>query len=171
MSSILIGYRGCGKTTLGRKLADRLWQSFVDTDEMIVKAAGKSIREIFDQHGEEYFRNLETQAVEKALSLSDHIISLGGGAVLREGNRRLIKASGLKCIYLRCEPQVLVQRIHSDPRTAANRPSLTPLGGGLEEVQQLLAEREPLYREVMTAELDVTNLSIDEAMVYVTRLL
>jgi shikimate kinase len=171
MSAILVGYRGCGKTTIGRKLADRLWQQFVDTDELVARAAGKSIREIFEQDGEQRFRDLEAQAVRQACALQDHVIALGGGAVLREENRRTIKESNLKCVYLRCDPQVLLQRIQSDPQTAATRPPLTHLAGGIDEIRSLLAEREPLYREVMTAELDVTSLSVDEALVYVTRLL
>ena len=170
MSAILVGYRGSGKTSVGRKLADRLWQSFVDTDEMIVKAAGKSIKEIFEQYGEAHFRDLEADAVKQACTLQDHIISLGGGAVLRDENRALIKASGFKVVYLRCEPAVLHQRIQSDPQTLAARPNLTTLGG-VEEIRKLLADREPFYRQVMTSELDVTNLSIDEALVYVTRLI
>jgi len=171
MSAILLGYRGSGKTSIGRKLADRLWLKFVDTDEMIVAAAKRSIKEIFEQSGESAFRDLETEAVKKACSLEEHVIALGGGAILREENRKLIKDSGFKRVYLRCEPQVLLRRIQADPETAVNRPNLTGLGGGIEEIKSLLAKREPLYREVMTSELDVTNLSIDEAMVYITRLL
>jgi len=171
MSVILIGYRGSGKTTVGEKLADRLWQKFVDTDDLIVKAAGKPIRDIFQHDGEPRFRELETEALRTALAMKDHVIALGGGAVLREENRAMIKQSPLKRIYLRCEPSVLLERIRSDPRTTTNRPNLTPFGGGLDEIKALLAEREPLYRELMSAELDVTNLTPDETMVYVTRLL
>jgi shikimate kinase len=168
MSILLVGYRGSGKSTIGRKLADRLWQTFVDTDEMIVKAAGKSIKAIFEQDGEPKFRDLETVVLQSALKLEEHVISLGGGAVVREANRNLIRESGHKVIYLRCEPTELWKRIQADPDTAANRPNLA--GGGLDEIQKLLEERHPLYREVMTAELDVTNLTIDEAMVRVVKL-
>src|SRR3954453_17638729 len=111
MSAILLGYRGSGKTSIGRKLADRLWLKFVDTDEMIVAAAKKSIKEIFENAGENAFRDLETEAVKKACGLSDHVIALGGGAILREENRKLIRDSGFKRVFLRCEPQVLLQRI------------------------------------------------------------
>jgi shikimate kinase len=171
MSVVLIGYRGSGKSSIGRKLADRLWQAFVDTDDLIVKSAGKSIREIFEQDGEQHFRDLETAAVRDALGRNDHVIALGGGAVLREENRATIKSSGRSVVYLRCEPQVLLQRIESDPQTVATRPNLTPLGGGIDEIRELLAQREPLYREVKTAELDVTNLSIEDACVHIARMM
>jgi shikimate kinase len=173
MSTILIGYRGSGKTTLGRKLAEQLWLKFVDVDDLVVAAAGGStIKEIFaDQDGEKRFRDLESEAVRKAVGYKDHVIAMGGGAVIRDENRQAIKGSGLKCVYLRCEPETLLKRIQGDPLTAANRPNLTGLGGGIEEVRALLAQREPLYREVMTAELDVTNLSPEDAVVYLTRFL
>ena len=171
MSAILLGYRGSGKTSIGRKLADRLWLKFVDTDEMIVAAAKKSIKEIFEQSGENAFRDLEAEAVKKACALQDHVVALGGGAILREENRKLIKDSGFKRVFLRCEPQMLLERIQSDPLTAANRPNLTGLGGGIEEIKSLLAKREPLYREVMHCELDVTNLSPEEAVHYLARLM
>jgi shikimate kinase len=171
MSVILVGYRGCGKSTIGKRLADQMWWKFVDTDDLVVKAAGKSIKDIFEKDGEPRFRELELAAVKQALSKTDHVASLGGGAVLREENRAIIKASGFKCIYLRCEPAVLLARIQSDPNTGVTRPPLTIHGGGIEEVNQLLSMSEPLYRLVMTAELDVTNLSPEEAVVYITRLL
>jgi len=172
MASVLIGYRGSGKTTIGRKLADRLWQPFIDVDEQIVAKARKTIREIFDQGGEALFRDLEQEAVKETLSSNeDRVVSLGGGAVLREANRAIITSGAHKVIYLRCEPRTLYQRIHSDPNTAVNRPNLTHLGGGIDEITRLLAEREPLYRSVMTSELDVTHLSPEDAVVYIARML
>src|SRR5437870_1733616 len=121
MSVFLIGYRGSGKTTVGRRLADRLWQPFVDADERIVRETGKSIREIFEQDGEEAFRDLESKVVRDLAQLSDHVVALGGGALGREENRRVLKEAGHKLIYLRCEPQELLRRIQADPDTAANR--------------------------------------------------
>ena len=170
MSIVLIGYRGSGKTTIGRKLADRLWQTFVDTDERIVAREGKSIKEIFEEHGEARFREIEREVIGEVSKLVDHVIALGGGAPTQANNREVIRAAGHKVIYLRCEPEVLIARIQSDAQTAANRPNLTALGGGIEEVKKLLADREPIYREMMTAELDVTNLSADEAVVRIARL-
>jgi shikimate kinase len=171
MSVFLIGYRGSGKSTVGRRLADRLWQTFLDSDDLVVKQAGKSIREIFEGEGEVGFRDRESAVVRELAMLADHVVALGGGAVLREENRDAIRDGGHKVIYLRCEPEELQKRIHADPQTAAARPALTSLGGGIDEVRRLLAVREPIYRACMTAELDVTSLSPEDATVYIARLL
>ena len=171
MSIVLIGYRGSGKTTIGRKLASRLWQDMIDTDQLIVTKAGKNIATIFREDGEQVFRDMETEVVLETLKLQDVVISLGGGAVMREENRFAIKNSGHKVIYLRCHPQVLYHRLSSDSGSTLMRPSLTPYGGTVQEIQQMLDIREPLYRGIMTAEIDVTNLTVDDAMVYIVRLL
>jgi shikimate kinase len=171
MSIVLIGYRGSGKTTIGQKLAGRLWQTHVDTDPLVVKKAGKSIKEIFEQDGEQRFRDLETEVVREVSQLPDVVISLGGGAVLRDENRQALTQGGHKIIYLKCDPEELHRRIQADEATSLTRPSLTGLAGTLEEIEQLLAHREPVYRSVMTAELDVTNLSVEDAVVYIVRLL
>jgi shikimate kinase len=171
MSIVLIGYRGSGKTTIGRKLASRLWQDLIDTDQLIVTRAGKNIASIFREDGEQAFRDIESEVVMEALKVQDVVISLGGGAVMREENRFAIKNSGHKVIYLRCHPQVLYHRLTSDTGNSLMRPALTQYGGSVDEIQQMIDIREPLYRSVMTAELDVTNLTVDDAMVYIVRLL
>jgi shikimate kinase len=170
MSIVLIGYRGCGKTSIGRKLADRLWQPFVDTDDLVIKKAGKSIRDIFEQDGEERFRHLEAEAIKDAAKLHEHVIALGGGGATRKENVKVLRDAGHKLIYLRCEPAELFRRIQMDPNTGITRPALTAKGGGIEEIRAVMAEREPAYRAAAQAELDVTHLSVDEALVYVTRL-
>ena len=171
MSVFLIGYRGSGKTTVGAKLADRLWQSFVDSDQRVVAKAAKTIKEIFEQDGEPAFRDLESAVLAELAQLDEHVIALGGGAVLRDENRRLLKDDRHKVVYLKCDPQELLRRIQADPETAATRPSLTALGGGLDEVKALLAEREPVYRLTMTSELDVTHLTPEEAVKYIARMI
>jgi shikimate kinase len=171
MNVILLGYRGSGKTTIGQRLADRLWINFIDIDPQIVKQTGKPIKRIFDENGEEAFRDMESQLFAKALESSDTIISPGGGIILRQANRDLIVKSGAKAIYLRCEPATLLQRINQDPSTADNRPALTAANGGINEINQLLALREPLYRQAMTSELDVTNLTPDEAVHHISRMI
>lgn len=170
MSIVLIGYRGCGKTSIGRKLADRLWQPFVDTDDLVVKKAGKSIKDIFEQDGEERFRQLEAEVIKEVAKLDEHVIALGGGGATRQENVKALRDAGHKLIYLRCEPPELFRRIQMDPNTGVSRPALTKHGGGIEEIQAVMAEREPAYRAAAQAELDVTHLSVDEALVYVTRL-
>lgn len=170
MSIVLIGYRGSGKSTIGKRLADRLWQPFIDVDDLIVKKAGKNIKQIFEQDGEPKFRNLEAEAVNEVCKLSEHVIGLGGGTLGREENRKAIRDAGHKVIYLKCEPAELHRRIQADPQSAATRPNLTNLGGGIEEIQKMLAEREPFYRQVMHAELDVTHLTPEDAVVYIVRL-
>lgn len=171
MIVFLLGYRGSGKTTIGRRLADRLWIKFVDTDDLIVQTAGMPIADIFSRHGEKHFRDLEVEAVAEAAARSDHVVALGGGAVLRPENRAILTAGTHKRIYLRCDPHVLLERITADPKSGDNRPHLTEHGGSIEEIKAVLAQREPVYREVMTSELDVTHLSPDKACAYIARML
>ena len=170
MSIVLIGYRGSGKTSIGKRLADRLWQKCVDTDEMIVAKAGKPIARIFAEDGEGKFREMEAEAVREVAKINDVVIALGGGAPLREENRKIIKEAGHRVIYLKCEPDELLKRIQADPNTPKDRPHLTEFGGGIEEISKVLADREPIYRQMADAELEVTYLSPDEAMVYIVRL-
>ena len=170
MSIVLIGYRGSGKTSIGKRLADRLWQKCVDTDALIVEKAGKSIADIFANEGEAKFREIEHEVVREVAAMKDVVIALGGGAPMSEENRRIIKEAGHRVIYLKCEPEELLKRIHADPDTPKSRPNLTEFGGGIEEISKVLAEREPIYRQMADAELEVTDLSPDEAMVYIVRL-
>ena len=170
MSIGLIGYRGSGKSTIGRRLADRLWQQFVDTDQRIVELAGKNIREIFEQDGEPAFRDLESKIVGEVCVQKEIVIAFGGGALDREENRNIIRESGIKLIYLRCEPPELLRRIQGDPETAQTRPNLTELAGGIEEIKTVLARREPIWRAMEAAELDVTHLTPEETVPYIVRL-
>jgi len=171
MALVLIGYRGSGKSSIGCAVAGRLSATFIDLDELIVRQAGQDIRDIFARDGEECFRDLETKALRQALQISDAVIALGGGAVVREETRRLLKDAGGKVIYLRCQPEELLRRIEADPRTVLTRPNLTALGGGIEEIRLLLAQRQPLYRLAMDAELDVTKLAIDQAVMEIVKML
>jgi shikimate kinase len=163
MSIVLVGYRGCGKTTIGRLLAERLSYSFVDTDELIVQRAGKSIKAIFAEDGEKVFRDLECMAVADVVARARHVVALGGGALGRDENRVAIRTADAPVVYLACEAGELHRRIHGDPKTAESRPNLTHLGGGLDEIKRLLQQREPVYRQMAMLTVDVTMLSAESA--------
>ncbi len=146
MNVYLIGYRGSGKTTVGRHLAERLGLSAVDSDDLIEQAAGASIREIFEREGEAGFREREQQVVAQVAADAarmPRVVSLGGGAILREANRQQLASSGV-CVWLTASPEQLVERMRADRATAERRPALSQLSD-YEEVVAILTAREPLY--------------------------
>ena len=152
MNLFLIGYRGTGKTTVGRCLAARLGWRAVDADEWLERKAGQSIAEIFATGGETAFRDLETDVVAELAALERAVVSLGGGAVLREQNRRVIAGRG-RTVWLRANPDTIVARLSADSTTAERRPNLT-VSGGYAEVAALLASRSPVYRECANVSVD-----------------
>jgi shikimate kinase len=158
-SIILVGYRGSGKTTVGNLLAARLGLRCIDTDAMVAKAGGVTIRDIFACIGQPYFQELEMEALEEALAMPNTVIATGGGIVMRPENRERLKKAGWPVVYLATNPELLHSRIQADANSAANRPNLTKLADGLEEVRHVLAIRDPLYREVATMVVDVTTLT------------
>jgi len=156
MNIVLIGYRGSGKTSVGAELARRLGRELVDTDALVERKAGKTIREIFAEFGEPAFRDRESEAVAEAASRTDRVIATGGGAVLRSANVDALRASG-KLVWLRCGAEELHRRIHADPTTGQRRPNLTALGGGLEEIERLLTVRTPVYQSAADSIVDVAD--------------
>jgi shikimate kinase len=151
----LIGYRGTGKSTVARQVAERLGYDSVDADEEIEHRAGKSIAAIFAEEGEAAFRDLESQMIAELAHLQRYVIALGGGAVLRDTNRKAIRAAGT-VVWLTAPVDVIVARLAADPATAGRRPNLTK-PGGREEVEALLAERTPIYRECATLTVDTNG--------------
>jgi shikimate kinase len=162
MSSLifLIGYRGSGKTTVGAVLARRLGWPFVDADAEIEGRHRTTIRDIFAAEGEAGFRDREAAILADLCTRKDTVIATGGGIVLREENRKLLKRHGFVA-WLTADPTTLQSRIHADPTTAARRPALA--GGGLAEIEQLLALREPLYRACADLEVPAGALSPEQA--------
>ena len=116
----------------------------MDTDQRIEQQAGRSIAEIFVEEGEEGFRDRETRIIRQLVVDDNQVVALGGGAVLREENRRILAAEG-RTLWLRASVEAIHQRLAGDPSTAASRPDLTSQGG-LDEIRQLLDRRTPVYQ-------------------------
>jgi shikimate kinase len=139
----LIGPRGTGKSTVGRILATRLGRPFVDADHALEQRLGVSIAELFRTRGEPYFRDEESATLRMlAERPTPLVLATGGGVILREANRELLRRFGA-VVWLTADPAVLAERLAADP--VNDRPALTPLGA-LAEIGQILAAREPLYR-------------------------
>jgi shikimate kinase len=141
LSIIFVGLPGSGKTTIGRQLARRLGQPFVDSDHEIEHRLGCSIREFFAREGEDSFRNQEQQVIDELTQTHQGVIATGGGAVLREVNRRHMHERG-QVIYLRSTPEDVFRRVRHD--TA--RP-LLQVDDPLNRLRTLFEARDPLYRE------------------------
>ena len=148
----LVGYRGTGKSTVARQLALRLGWAWVDADVEVELRAGKSIAAIFADDGEKAFRDVESAVVDELCSRSNTIVALGGGAVLRPANRAAI-ARCAAIVWLHAAVETILQRLETDATTAQRRPNLTK-SGGRQEIEQVLAERTPIYRACATLEVD-----------------
>lgn len=151
----LIGYRGTGKSTVARLLAERWGWEYIDTDQEIESRSGKSIATIFAEEGETAFRLLETAVVTELSCRRRTVVALGGGAVLSEANRRAVQRAGI-VVWLTATVDTIAKRLAADDKTATQRPNLTATGG-LGEIETLLAAREPIYRACATFEVDTEN--------------
>ncbi len=164
----LIGYRGSGKSSVAGPLAERLGWAACDADAALESAAGATIREIFAAEGEAGFRRREQTVLAELLQRDRWVIAAGGGAVLSETTRRAMRAAG-PVIWLQAAPATLWARIAGDATTAARRPNLAR--GGLAEIQDLLAAREPFYRECATFTIDTEGLAVAQIVDEAWRLL
>jgi len=155
---VLIGFMGCGKSTIGRRLAGMLGVPFVDTDAEIEAKAGMPIARIFEERGEDWFRRLEAAVLQElaAPGAPTRIIATGGGVVGRRANRRLVASLGY-VVWLQVSPELVLERT----RRNRDRP-LLETADPRARIEALLGEREPLYREVADLELDTADLDADE---------
>ena len=140
MNIVLIGYRGTGKSTVGKLIAARLGRTVVSTDAEIVKQTGQSIPEIVAQHGWAYFRDLESEVCEELAGKDGLVIDAGGGVILRSQNVELLKKTGT-LFWLTASVDTITQRIGRDTQ----RPSLTGTKSFVDEIQEILCERTPQY--------------------------
>jgi len=150
---VLIGYRGSGKSTVGKIIADRLNRPFVDADLEIEARSGRSIAVLFAEEGEPSFRDWEEQTIAALVGeFPEAVLATGGGVVLREANRRRIRDFGFVA-WLRAQPEELARRLETDPRSPAGRPALTR-EGMLGEIVQVLAARTEVYQEMADATIE-----------------
>ena len=152
----MVGMMGAGKTAVGTALAKLLKVPFVDSDEEIVKAADRSIAEIFERDGEPFFRDREFEVIGRLLRGRPAVLSTGGGAFLAERNRSQIAEHGI-AIWLQAEPEVLWQRV----RHKTTRPLLRT-ANPRQTLLDLCAAREPSYRLADLAVESAAGLSIEQ---------
>jgi shikimate kinase len=141
MNIVLIGYRGTGKSTVGKMLAARLGRELISTDAEIVKRANQSIPEIVAQQGWEYFRDAESAVCRDLAGRDQLVIDTGGGVVLRPQNVEVLKRNG-KLIWLTATVETITARIGGDTQ----RPSLTGTKSFVEEIGEVLHDRTPKYQ-------------------------
>ena len=113
MNIALVGMMGCGKTTIGKLIAKDLNFSFIDTDKLIVEKENRSINKIFEENGEEYFREIETSILIKTLNNDNQIISTGGGIIKKDENIKLLKEKSI-VIYLKADDKTLYERVKNN---------------------------------------------------------
>ncbi|MFM8476735.1 MAG: shikimate kinase [Planctomycetaceae bacterium] len=144
----LIGYRASGKSSIAPRLAKKLGWEWQDCDRVIEQRAGCTIPEIFAAEGETGFRQRESTVLAELLQSPQLVLATGGGAILNPQNRQLLRDAG-PVVWLYASPATLVSRLSRDRLSGSVRPSLTgrPID---EEVTEVLAIREPLYREAAT---------------------
>ena len=147
---ILIGYMGCGKTSLGKKLSYKERIALLDTDKMIEQKQGMTITEIFDKKGEGAFRIMETECLKEIMEYSErYVISVGGGLPMKEENRKLLKELGT-VVYLRARPDTIYERLKND----TSRPLLRgddPKG----KIEDMIGQRGPVYELAADCVIDV----------------
>jgi len=133
---VLVGFMGAGKTTVGRELARRLGWRFVDLDEEIERAAGRSVRDLFRDEGEASFRRRELDEAREAAEQEEVVIAAGGGAFAEDETRSVLQ-KGAVTVWLRCDLETILDRIGEDPSR--------PLASDRETMRRLLEQRQPAY--------------------------
>jgi len=150
-----IGFMGTGKTTVGKILAHKTGLRFVDTDRLIIEKVGLDISSIFNQYGETYFRDLEEEILKQVLSQEGQIISCGGGIIIRESNRNILKERAINC-WLYNSPEISISRFKSSDRP------LLKTEDPLATAKLLMEERTSLYQEVADLRLNTEEFTIDQ---------
>jgi shikimate kinase len=164
MNVVLIGYRGTGKSTVGKAVAAKLGRQVVSTDNEVVRRAGSSIADIVAAHGWDYFRDLESSVCQDLAGRDNLVIDTGGGAILRQQNVEVFKRNG-RLIWLTASVETIAARIGS----GTQRPSLTGTKSHVEEIREVLSERVPKYQAAADVTLATDGRSIDELATTILR--
>ena len=152
----LIGFMGAGKTTIAEELEKKLEMNRVEMDDMIVKKQGMSISEIFDEYGEAYFRNLESNCLIELQKLKQSIVSCGGGIVMRDENAEHMKKNG-RVVLLKADPATILERVKdSDERPILNN------NKNVEFIKNLMDKRKEKYATVADITINTDGKSTDE---------
>lgn len=157
MNVVLIGYRGTGKSTVGTIVAARLGLVLFSMDAEIVKSAGRSIPEIVEQNGWEYFRDLEAKVCGELAGRTGLVVDTGGGAILRPRNVEVLKETG-PLFWLTASVETIAKRIAQE----SQRPSLTGTKSFLDEIQDVLRERTPKYQAAADYVIETDGKSVTE---------
>lgn len=157
MNIILVGFKGCGKTTIGKELAKKMSKDFTDVDEIIEKKQGLSCREIYNKHGSEFFRKLEVEALEEVLKTDDKIIAVGGGTVMEEKNKSLIKKNSI-VVYIKLKKDQLYNQIIKN-----GIPAFFNKKNPKKSFKTLLKKREPIYNKIADVSVDTSGLTAEKA--------
>ena len=160
MNLYLVGYRCTGKTNVGRMLSHALDWTFVDMDHELVADEGIPIEDIVDSRGWKYFREREGKLLQRLSQATKQVISTGGGVVTVPENIAIMRGRG-KVVWLHASPDTIAARMEADRSTAGQRP---PLHGNdsVVEIEEVLAERLPLYDEAMHLQVETDDLSLEE---------
>ena len=161
---VLVGLMGSGKSTVGRRLANKLNQDFFDTDHEIIDKTGVSIDHIFDIEGEKGFRERESKILENLCQMSNIILATGGGIVILEKNRKILINAGL-VVYLFSSVDQLVRRTSK----SKTRPLLENSTDRMKTIIELLEARDVYYREVSSFVVDTTGKKLQEVINIIIR--
>jgi len=156
---VLVGPMGCGKTNVGRRLANKLNQDFFDTDHEIINKTGVSIDHIFDIEGEEGFRRRESQILESLCDMNNIVLATGGGVVLLPQNREVLKSAGV-VVYLLSSLEQLLRRTAK----SKTRPLLENSIDRKKTITDIVNARDKYYREVATIVVDTTGKKLNEVI-------
>lgn len=159
MTTILIGYRGTGKSTVATLVAQHLSQPAYDSDVEVERRARKTITQIFADDGEACFRDLEVAVIKELAEKPNAVLALGGGAVMRPENCQVISTGSV--VWLKATAETIFARISADQKTADQRPSLTAFDG-LDEITALLEKREPVYADCADCIIDTEGKTAEQ---------